>query len=177
MIEPDPQLEEELNAAHSLFPIGDHVTGVVTLIPRPGVVGLFVDLGHPPTGFVDILSLPFSADQWPAVGTVTEFEVLQHTRGQVRLWPLDPAFRSSTTRIPVMSESEWCAAKNRHPVGSAVTAEITDVFPSTREYFVAFDGLRSVLSWSGTPPVVGAIAQFTVDRHLDATRRIRLRSA
>lgn len=177
MIEPDPQLDEELTAAHSLYPIGDHVTGVVTLIPRPGVVGLFVDLGHPPTGFVDILSLPFSADHWPAVGTVTEFEVLQHTRGQVRLWPLDPAFRSSTTRFPVMSEPEWCAAKSRHPIGSEVTAEITDVFPSTREYFVAFDGLQSGLFWSGTPPVVGTTAQFTIDRHLDATRRIRLRSA
>lgn len=177
MIEPDPQLEEELKAAHSLYPIGDHVTGVVTLIPRPGVIGLFVDLGHPPTGFVDVLNLPFSSDQWPAVGTVTEFEVLQHNRGQVRLWPLDPTLRSSTTSYPAMSETEWRAAKNRHPVGSEVTAEITDVFPINREYFVEFDGIWSCLFWSGTPPVVGTTAQFIVDRHLDATRRIRLRSA
>ncbi|OXR45638.1 hypothetical protein B7C42_01930 [Nocardia cerradoensis] len=120
MIEPDLQLEQELEAARSRYPIGDHVTGVVTLVPRPGVVGLFVDLGHPPTGFVDLLSLPFASDQWPTVGTVTKFEVLQHTCGQVRL--------------------------------------------------------RSVLPWSGPPPVVGTIARFTVDRHLDVTRRILLRS-
>jgi hypothetical protein len=76
-----------------------------------------------------------------------------------------------------MNESEWCAAKNRHPVGSEVTAEITDVFPSNRAYSVTFDGLWSVLSWSGIPPVVGTVAQFIVDRHLDATRRILLGSA
>ncbi len=33
MIESDPQLEEELHTAHRLYPIGDQVTGVVTLIP------------------------------------------------------------------------------------------------------------------------------------------------
>jgi hypothetical protein len=176
MIEPDPQLEEELHIAHLRYPVGEHVTGVVTLVPRLGVVGLFVDLGHPPSGFVDILSLPFASDQWPTVGTVTEFEVLQHTRGQVRLWPLDPPFRSSRTSFPVMLESEWREAKYRHPVGSEVTAEITDVFSSSREYYVTFDGLWSCLSWSGTPPSVGTTAKFTVDRQLDATQRIRLRS-
>ncbi len=176
MIEPDPQLEQELDAARSLYPIGDHVTGVVTLVPRPGVVGLFVDLGHPPTGFVDLLSLPLASDHWPTVGTVTKFEILQHTRGQVRLWPLDAAFRSNRAIFPALSESDWCTAKNRHPVGSEVTAEITGVFPGNREYTVAFDGLRSVLPWSGPPPVVGTIAQFTVHRHLDVTRRIVLRS-
>ncbi|NKY42618.1 hypothetical protein [Nocardia cerradoensis] len=176
MIELDLQLEQELEAARSRYPIGDHVTGVVTLVPRPGVVGLFVDLGHPPTGFVDLLSLPLAADQWPTVGTVTKVEVLQHTCGQVRLWPLDAAFRSNRALFPALSEPEWCTVKSRHPVGSAVTAEITGVFPSNREYTVAFDGLRSVLPWSGPPPVVGTIARFTVDRHLDVTRRILLRS-
>ncbi|MBF4998041.1 hypothetical protein IRT45_12860 [Nocardia sp. BSTN01] len=71
----------------------------------------------------------------------------------------------------------WHAATRRHPVGSEVTAEITDVFPTTREYFVAFDGLWSALFWTGTPPIVGTTAQFIADRHLDATRRIRLRTA
>lgn len=56
MIEPDPRLEEELHAAHRRYPIGDHVTGVITLIPRPGAIGLFVDLGDTPTGFVDALN-------------------------------------------------------------------------------------------------------------------------
>ncbi|MGW0182957.1 hypothetical protein [Nocardia sp. NPDC003345] len=132
MIDPDPQLEQELDAARLLYPIGDHVSGVVTLVPRPGAIGLFVDLARPPTGFVDALNLPASAERWPAVGTVAEFEVLQHTRGQVRLWPLDPALRSSTTRLPAMTESEWHAAKSRYPVGSEVTAEITGVYPGNR---------------------------------------------
>lgn len=85
MTEPGPRLEDELDTSHSLYPIGHHVTGVVVAIPRPGVIGLFVDLGHPPTGFVDVGTLPLSSDQWPTVGTVTEFEILQHNRGQIRL--------------------------------------------------------------------------------------------
>ncbi|WP_280460335.1 hypothetical protein [Nocardia carnea] len=51
-----------------------------------------------------------------------------------------------------MSESEWRVVKSRYPVGAGVAAEITDVFPVNREYFVTFDGLWSGLSWSGTPP-------------------------
>jgi hypothetical protein len=174
MTEPDP-LELELDAARRTYPVGDHVTGTVTLIPRPGAIGLFVDLGQSPAGFVDVLHLPRSADQWPGVGTVTDFEVLQHRHQQVRLWPLDDAFRSSTARFP-MSGTEWQAMKNRHPIGSVVTAEITHVFPSNREYVVTVDGVWSALSWTGTPPVVGTNAGFVVDRHLDATRRVLLRS-
>jgi hypothetical protein len=174
MTEPDP-LDLELDAARRTFPVGDHLTGKVTLIPHPGAIGLFVDLGQEPTGFVDGLHLPKSADQWPAVGTITEFEVLQHMRRQVRLWPLDDAFRSSTARFP-MSEPEWHAVKHRHPVGSEVTAEITDVFSLNREYCVMFDGVRAALPWTDTPPAVGTNARFVVDRHLDATRRVRLRS-
>jgi hypothetical protein len=30
--------------------------------------------------------------------------------------------------------------------------------------------------WTGPPPTVGTIARFVVDRHLDATHRILLRS-
>lgn len=166
---------EDLDAARRTFPVGDHVTGKVTLIPRPGVIGLFVDLGLPPTGFVDVLHLPRSVDAWPGVGTVTDFEVLQHRRQQVRLWPLDDAFRSSTADF-WRSEPEWHAVKHRHPVGSEVIAEITGVYPSSREYTVTFGGVWSDLAWTGTPPVVGTEARFVVERHLDATRRVLLRS-
>ncbi|MFX0578162.1 hypothetical protein [Nocardia nepalensis] len=176
MTEPDP-IELDLNAARRMYPVGNHVSGTVTLIPRPGAIGLFVDLGRPPFGFVDVLNLPESVDRWPTVGTVTEFEVLQHTHQQVRLWPLDAAFRSSTAGWPTMSEPEWRAVKSRHPVGSEVTAEITRVFPLNREYFVEFDGFWSALPWSGAPPAVGTSALFVVDRHLDETRRIVLRGA
>jgi hypothetical protein len=75
-----------------------------------------------------------------------------------------------------MSEPEWHAVKHRYPVGSEVTAEITDVFSLNREYCVMFDGVWAALPWSGTPPLVGTNARFVVDRHLDATRRVRLRS-
>lgn len=174
MTEPDP-LELELNAARTTYPVGEHVVGTVTKIPRPGAIGLFVDLDQPPTGFVDVLHLPRSVDQWPAIGTVTEFEILQHRRGQVRLWPLDAAFRSSTARVP-MTEPEWQDLKNRHPVGSEVTAEVIHVFPANREYVVTVDGVWCGLPWTEPPPTVGTTARLVVDRHLDATRRILLRS-
>ncbi|MEU5265626.1 hypothetical protein [Amycolatopsis sp. NPDC021455] len=175
MTEPDPA-ELELDAARRRYPVGDHVRGKVTLIPRPGTIGLFVDLGGPPTGFVDVVHLPRSAGQWPAVGTVTDFEVLQHRHHQVRLWPLDQAFRSNTADF-WRTEPEWRAVRHRYPAGSEVIAEITHVFPSDREYVVTFDGVWSVLAWTGAPPVVGATARFVVDRHLDATRRVLLRSS
>lgn len=50
--------ELELDTARQTYPVGDHVTGTVTLIPRPGTIGLFVDLGQPPTGFVDVIHFP-----------------------------------------------------------------------------------------------------------------------
>lgn len=175
MTGPDP-VESELDAARLAHPIGDHVVGTVVRVPRPGAIGVFVDLGRPPAGFVDVIHLPHSADHWPDLGTVTGFEVLQHRRGQVRLWPLDPAFRSHTARLD-RTEAQWSAIKSRYPVGSEVTAEVTAVYASNREYDVAFDGVRCGLPWRGSPPEVGATARFVVDRHLDATRRFLLREA
>ncbi len=171
----DP-LEWELDAARATYPVGDHVVGTVVRVPRPGAIGVFVDLGRPPTGFVDVLLLPRSADRWPGPGTVAEFEVLQHRPGQVRLWPLDPGFRSRTARLP-MTDREWTALKERHPVTSEVTAEVTAVYRWNREYDVAVDGVHCGLPWRGSPPAVGATARFVVDRHLDATRRLLLREA
>ncbi|MEV6902612.1 hypothetical protein [Amycolatopsis sp. NPDC051372] len=82
----------QFDADRRTYPPGDHVTGVVTLIPRPGAIGLVVDLGGPPQGFVDVLHLPRDPAAWPPVGTVTDFEVLWHRPGQVRLWPLNAAY-------------------------------------------------------------------------------------
>lgn len=173
MTRPDP-VEVDLDIARQRYPVGDHVTGTVTLIPRPVLIGLFVDLGQPPIGFVDLVHLKRSVDQWPGVGTVMDFEVLQHRNQQVRLWPLDEAFRWSTASF-WRSEPEWQAVRHRYPVGSEVIAEITDLFPANREYAVIFDGVWSVLPWTGRPPVVGAHGRFVVDRHLDATHRVLLR--
>ena len=169
-------MTDDPDAARLRYPVGDHVTGTVTLIPRPGAIGLFVDLGHPPTGFVDVLHLPHSEDRWPPVGTTSDFEVLQHRPGQVRLWPLDEAFRSRTSWLG-MSEPEWLALKGRYPLGAEVDAEVAEVFPSTREYTVEFEGGWSLLAWTDTPPPVGTTARFVVDRLLDTTRRVLLRPA
>jgi predicted RNA-binding protein (virulence factor B family) len=65
------------------------VTGRVARTPKPGALGLFVDLGREPEGFVDVLHLPREPDEWPRAGTDTTFEVLQHGPGQVRLFLLD----------------------------------------------------------------------------------------
>ncbi|MGW5863025.1 hypothetical protein ACWFRJ_12730 [Streptomyces sp. NPDC055239] len=58
------------------LPRGTRLTGTVSVLPwGPGTVGLFVDLGLPLTGFVDMVRLPLDPEDWPDVGTVTEFEV------------------------------------------------------------------------------------------------------
>lgn len=58
------------------LPRGARLTGTVSELPwGPGRTGLFVDLGLPITGFVDLGHLPLDPEDWPDVGTVTEFEV------------------------------------------------------------------------------------------------------
>ncbi|MEU6766293.1 hypothetical protein ABZ916_27740 [Streptomyces sp. NPDC046853] len=55
---------------------GTRLTGTVSVLPwGPGRVGLFVDLGLPVVGFVDLVHLPPAPGDWPGVGTVAEFEV------------------------------------------------------------------------------------------------------
>jgi ribosomal protein S1 len=165
---------DELDAGRARFPVGEVVTGRVAFIPKPGVIGLFVDLGREPEGFVDVLHLPVEPGQWPPVGTVTTFEVLQHRPGQVRLFPLSEQFRSPE-RLPAVSTPEqWLVIKERFPVGTEVTATVTDVFPANREYAVRFEDCWSVLEWTGDPPRVGTASRYAVTRHLDRTRRIMI---
>ncbi|MFE6158714.1 hypothetical protein ACFQ7F_07325 [Streptomyces sp. NPDC056486] len=58
------------------LPQGTRLTGTVSVLPwGPGTVGLFVDLGLPVVGFVDMAQLPFDPEGWPDVGTVADFEV------------------------------------------------------------------------------------------------------
>ncbi|MFJ9455268.1 hypothetical protein ACIRST_09325 [Kitasatospora sp. NPDC101447] len=72
---------------------GQRFQGTVTLVPNPGAIGVFVDIGLPVGGFVDCRLLPAEADRWPAVGTVTEFELWwADERQQVRLKAVDPQF-------------------------------------------------------------------------------------
>ncbi|WFE50661.1 hypothetical protein [Micromonospora sp. WMMD1155] len=169
MMEPD-----KLDTARRRFPVGEHVMGQVIAIPRPGTIGLFVDLGQEPEGFVDVVILPHESADWPPVGTVTTFEVLQHRTGQVRLLPLDERFRSRTYQTSSLSHQEWLSIKARFPIGCVVTATVTNVFVSNREYVVKFDDCWSSLEWNGAAPKVGTTGWYTVIRQLDETRRVLL---
>ncbi|RAO47385.1 hypothetical protein GAR06_02408 [Micromonospora saelicesensis] len=171
VLEPD-----KLDVARRRFPEGEHITGQVVLIPRPGAIGLLVDLGQEPEGFVDVVVLPHEPADWPPVGTVTTYEVLQHRPGQVRLLPLDERFRSRSYLPASLSDQEWLSIKARFPIGSVVTATVTHVFTSNREYVVSFEDCWSSLGWNSETPEVGATGRYTVTRHLDVTRRVVLGS-
>lgn len=168
--------DRSLSEARRLLPEGSRVTGTVSIVPQPGVIGVFVDLTHGIKGFVDVLMLPRDAGQWPAPGQSLQFEVLQHAPGQVRLWPLDPRFHHDEATPE--TEAEWRRAKLRHPVGSTVTAQVTDVFPATQEYWIRFTGdvgkrwSYALLPWAGEHPVAGSVGQYRIGAHLDTTRRI-----
>ncbi|MFJ1766000.1 hypothetical protein ACIOD2_37120 [Amycolatopsis sp. NPDC088138] len=156
------------------FEVGSAVTGTVSLIPRPGAIGIIVDLDGETEGFVDVLSLPRQVESWPAVGTRTTFEVLDRRPGQIRLWPLDARFRSGPLGNGV-SEDDWRARKSRYPVGVTLTAEVSQAFVSDGSYFVRYEGGWSLLEGEGDLPAVGSRAEYEVVRHLDTTRRTLLR--
>ncbi|MGW1910417.1 SUKH-3 domain-containing protein [Streptomyces sp. NPDC002076] len=85
-------VEEWLRVRRGLC-LGQRFCGTVTAVPNPGATGLFVDIGLPVGGFVDVLLLPSDAHRWPTVGTVAEFEVWwADKRAQVRLKPVDRRF-------------------------------------------------------------------------------------
>ncbi|MEW2079597.1 hypothetical protein AB0941_39700 [Streptomyces sp. NPDC013433] len=72
---------------------GQVLRGTVVKVPRPGAIGIFVDIGLGVGGFVDVLLLPEQAEQWPAEGTITDFEVWwADSRQQVRLKPSAPQY-------------------------------------------------------------------------------------
>jgi hypothetical protein len=168
--------DHSLSEARRLLPEGSRVTGTITIVPKPGTIGAFVDLPHGMKGFTDVLSLPRDASQWPAPGQELQFEVLQHTSGQVRLWPLDPRFHHDDSTPE--TAAEWHRAKLRYPVGSTVTAQVSAVFPSNQEYWITFTGDDSprwsgaLLSWTGEQPATGSTGHYRIIAHLDTTRRI-----
>ncbi|MFJ9080268.1 hypothetical protein ACIRO3_34275 [Streptomyces sp. NPDC102278] len=62
-------------------------------VPRPGAIGIFVDIGLVVGGFVDVLLLPDEIEDWPAEGTVADFEIWWvDSRQQIRLKPADPRY-------------------------------------------------------------------------------------
>ncbi|MFF4353784.1 hypothetical protein [Streptomyces sp. NPDC001530] len=69
------------------------MTGTVVRVPKLGAIGIFVDLGLPVGGFVDVLLLPRDPARWPEEGTVTDFEIWwMDERPQIRLKPVKSAY-------------------------------------------------------------------------------------
>ncbi|MET9596461.1 hypothetical protein [Streptomyces sp. NPDC006459] len=72
---------------------GQVFEGTVVRVPRPGAIGIFVDIGLAVGGFVDVLLLPVRDECWPAEGTVCDFEIWwADRRKQIRLKPCDPRY-------------------------------------------------------------------------------------
>jgi hypothetical protein len=73
---------------------GQVFEGTVVKVPRPGAIGIFVDIGLSVAGFVDVLLLPEHSDNWPAEATVADFEIWwADSRHQIRLRPLDSRYQ------------------------------------------------------------------------------------
>ena len=98
-------VEEWIQARRGLR-LGQRLSGTVTAVPNPGATGIFVDIGLPVGGFVDVLLLPSATEHWPAVGTVAEFEVWwADKRPQVRLKPVERQF--------LREDFDECLARSR----------------------------------------------------------------
>lgn len=177
-----PGYWRELARGNSLlrrrYPLEQVVTGTVLGSPgRWGVAGLFVGLGDDAAvvGFVDLIELPNSIQDWPAIGTESSFLVSDHVSGQVRMKPLDPAFRRSVPFWPPMSDDRWSALKERHPTGSVVTATVQKIFWPNSHYSVNFDQSSGTVDFcGGPPPTVGSVAQYVVGPVLDRLRWLHL---
>lgn len=55
-----------------------------------------------------------------------------------------------------------------------MTATVTHVFPSNREYVVEFDSHHAVLEYDDPAPTVGTVGRYNVVRLLEWTRRIQV---
>ena len=52
-----------LSETRRVLPEGSQVTGMVSVVPRPGMIGVFVSIPHGMSGFVDVLHLPGDATE------------------------------------------------------------------------------------------------------------------
>ncbi|WP_331769564.1 hypothetical protein OG948_38085 (plasmid) [Embleya sp. NBC_00888] len=85
--------DEEWRRIRRGLRFGQRFLGTVVGVPRPGAIGIFVDIGLAVGGFVDVLMLPEDAGRWPDEGDVAEFEVWwADDRPQIRLKPVDSRF-------------------------------------------------------------------------------------
>ncbi|MFF8727206.1 S1 RNA-binding domain-containing protein [Streptomyces sp. NPDC015171] len=88
---------------------GQVFEGTVVQVPRPGAVGIFVDIGLGVGGFVDVMLLPQESENWPAEGTVTDFEIWwADSRRQIRLKPTDSRYlRDDFTDFVERFRPDW----------------------------------------------------------------------
>ncbi|MGW5387604.1 hypothetical protein [Nocardia sp. NPDC003963] len=91
----DPEVWVVWDRVRADLALGQQLSGTVARVPRLGAIGIFIDLGVPIAGFVDVLLLPFDAGSWPAEGTVTDFLVwwMDPKIAQIRLVPAESRFR------------------------------------------------------------------------------------
>jgi hypothetical protein len=103
-------IDAELAAVRRRLPIGTRVRGRISALPcGPGRAGASVDLGDPVTGWVDVLQLPVDPARWPLIGRNGLFEILQHRRYEIRLFPLDAGMRGERCLNSRWSGAEWAA--------------------------------------------------------------------
>ncbi|MFC5657806.1 hypothetical protein ACFP3J_20225 [Streptomyces nogalater] len=117
---------------------GQVVEGTVVKVPRPGAIGIFVDIGLSVGGFVDVVLLPERSDDWPAEGTVADFEIWwADSRHQIRLKPADSRY------LRTDFEDFVRCVRPRWP--SEVGQPVPDPGPPT------LDEMRSALRSDGPP--------------------------
>ncbi|MFD8637804.1 hypothetical protein [Streptomyces sp. NPDC059533] len=121
---------------------GQVFEGTVVKVPRPGAIGIFVDIGLNVGGFVDVLLLPSECEDWPAEGTVTDFEIWwADGRRQIRLKPSDSRYlRTDFTDFVEHFRPGWPADVGR---------PVRDPAPVTPDELRAL--LRSDGSSAGSP--------------------------
>ncbi|MFF3531503.1 hypothetical protein ACFYX5_33040 [Streptomyces rubiginosohelvolus] len=90
---------------------GQVFEGTVVTVPRPGAIGIFVDIGLSIGGFVNVLLLPSEGEEWPAEGTVADFEIWwADSRQQIRLKPSDSRYlRTDFTDFVERFRPSWPA--------------------------------------------------------------------
>ncbi|MGW1892785.1 hypothetical protein ACWCP6_21480 [Streptomyces sp. NPDC002004] len=105
-------------------------------MPRPGAIGIFVDIGLRVGGCVDVLLLPERAERWPVEGTVTDVEVWwADSRQQVRLKPSDPRYlRTDFADFAACVRPGWPSDIGRPvPVDGPDTGEERAALPDRQE--------------------------------------------
>ncbi|SHE55474.1 hypothetical protein [Streptoalloteichus hindustanus] len=100
---------EEWERLRPTLRLGQWLSGAVVR-PPSCVAGVFVDLGLPVAGFVDVALLPSDQGRWPGDGEVLDFEIWwMDEQPQIRLKPLKREY--------LCEDFEGYVARNGWPEG------------------------------------------------------------